>query len=380
MIDGALALVFVVVGQLDVWHGLSDGAGGHPHGSRVAASALMVLLAVPIAVRRSRPLMAVCLMSLSIALQAALYERVYTLAGLIPMLIAAYSVSTHGRSRAARVGGLAAAVVAGTTINATVPAMRNATGFVFDLIVLGLAWSVGWLVRTRSERATRLVELARQLEHERDERAREAVLAEQARIARELHDVIAHAVSVMVIQAGAAEQVLGNDASMRSSLASIRQAGGEALAELRRLVGILRDHDEQLSLAPQPGIADLAALAAQASAAGLAAELRIDGDARPLPPGLELTAYRIVQEALTNIRKHAATSTARICISFSPNTLSISIVNENAASLPSSGNGGHGLIGMRERASLYGGTLTAGPRPGGGFAVEAELPLPGTRT
>jgi signal transduction histidine kinase len=248
-------------------------------------------------------------------------------------------------------------------------------GFFFGLVGGG-AWLAGRYVRHRRRDAARLEGRAVLAEREREARAGEAVVAERARIARELHDVIAHTVSVMGVQAAAAAEVLSSDPERaRPPLEAIQQTARDAVAELHRLLGVLRDGAGPPALAPQPGMEELEALVERTRDAGLRVECRIEGDARPLPPGVELAAYRIVQEALTNARKHAAGASARVLVTYERDCLSLLVEDDGS---PGSVNGdgtGHGLVGMRERASLYGGLLEAGPRSDGGFVVRARLPV-----
>jgi signal transduction histidine kinase len=224
---------------------------------------------------------------------------------------------------------------------------------------------------------------ARLAERERDVAAREAVVEERARIARELHDAVAHSVSMMVIQAGAERRVLGPDGgSTRDVLQTIEQVGRDALTEMRRLVGMLRT-DSADRLTPQPTLADLPTLMTQVGEAGLPVEFRVDGERRELPVGIELSAYRIVQEALTNALKHAGRAHACVSVRYGPDSLELEIADDGdgdgahgahgaQAEVPG---GGHGLVGIRERVTLYGGTFDASPRRGGGFAVRVLLPL-----
>jgi signal transduction histidine kinase len=205
------------------------------------------------------------------------------------------------------------------------------------------------------------------------------VAAERVRIARELHDVIAHSVSLMGVQAGAVERVLERDPEhARESLRSIQSTARESVGELRRLLGILRADQEPAGLAPQPGLSRLTALVDESRRAGVAAELTVEGEARPLPAGIELSAYRVVQEALTNVRKHAPGASTRVLLTYGSTELELLV--RSAAVAPSNGAAsgpgtGHGLVGMRERVALYGGSLDAHPEPGGGFVVRARLPV-----
>jgi signal transduction histidine kinase len=212
-------------------------------------------------------------------------------------------------------------------------------------------------------------------ERERELVKREAVIAERARIARELHDVIAHHVSMMVVQAGAERRVLdaGNE-STREVLTTIERIGRGALTEMRRLVGMLRGDDDDV-LAPQPGISDLATLVAQMRAAGLDAQLHMEGEGREIPIGIDLSAYRIVQEGLTNALRHAGRARTVVRVRYGADSLEIEIIDDGGAGAVEVDRGGHGLVGMRERVALYGGTLDAGRRPSGGFAVRVLLPI-----
>jgi signal transduction histidine kinase len=212
-------------------------------------------------------------------------------------------------------------------------------------------------------------------ERERDLVAREAVVEERARIARELHDVIAHHVSMIVLQAGAERRLLdGANTSTQEVLATVERTGRSALTEMRRLLGMLRtDADEPLT--PQPGLKDVPTLATQLREAGLPVELHIEGERRELPVGIELSAYRIVQEALTNALKHAGDAKASVNIRYGSDSLELEIADDGPGTSTPMPSGGHGLLGMRERVALYGGRLDAGRRPSGGFAVRVLLPI-----
>jgi signal transduction histidine kinase len=211
-------------------------------------------------------------------------------------------------------------------------------------------------------------------ERERELGKREAVIEERARIARELHDVIAHHVSMMVVQAGAERRVLGaGNESTHEVLTTIERVGRGALTEMRRLVGMLRGNDDD-ALAPQPGIRDIATLVAQMRSAGLDVQLQMEGESRDIPVGIDLSAYRIVQEGLTNALKHAGHARTMVRVRYGIDSLEIEIVDDGDPGSVEVDRGGHGLVGMRERVALYGGTLDAGRRPAGGFAVRVLLP------
>ena len=204
--------------------------------------------------------------------------------------------------------------------------------------------------------------------------ALEAVVEERARIARELHDIVAHAVSTIVVQAGAAEQVVEDDPALaRASLETIRSTGAAALAEMRRLVTVLREEDDTGSLEPQPGLAALPALFESLHSSGLEVDLAVTGDVRPLAPGLDLAAYRIVQEGLTNVRRHSAARRAEVRLAYGAAEVRLEVHDAGPPAASASEAGGHGLVGIRERVALYGGSLTAGPDGTGGFRLCAML-------
>jgi signal transduction histidine kinase len=228
------------------------------------------------------------------------------------------------------------------------------------------------LVRLGIQSRDRRADLA---EREREVAAREAVVEERARIARELHDAIAHNVSMMVVQAGAERRLLDeSQESTRDVLETVEAIGRNALTEMRRLVGMLRTDDES-PLAPQPGLDDLPTLVGQVREAGLPVDLRVEGEPRSLPVGLELSAYRIVQEALTNALKHAGDARASVVVRYGDDSLELEVVDDGIGSAAPTAGGGHGLVGMRERVALYGGRFEAGRRAAGGFTVRVLLPI-----
>jgi signal transduction histidine kinase len=243
------------------------------------------------------------------------------------------------------------------------------------LLIAAATWVVGRVLAERTRRTATLAERANRLEREYEA----AVTAERARIARELHDVIAHSVSVMTVQAGAARVLLDeNAARARDSLVAVEETGRQALAEMRRLLGILRSDESQSRLAPQPGTADIASLVEQVRAAGLPVDVVVEGEPRSLAPGIDLAAYRVVQEALTNALKHARAARAEVSMRYGRHALELLIVNDGPVTR--NGRDGHGLVGMRERVALYGGEFEAGPRSEGGYVVRARLPLEEPRT
>jgi signal transduction histidine kinase len=239
--------------------------------------------------------------------------------------------------------------------------------------IMSIAWAIGLLVRRPVARARSAEERAALLEQEQANAARQAVMDERRRIARELHDIIAHSVSVMTVQAGAVRRRLTTDQDReRDSLVAVERTGREALAEMRRLVGLLREEDAETSYGPQPGMQALDALIANVRGAGLPVDLDVEGASRELPPGLDLAAYRVVQEALTNVLKHAGRARAWVRICWAKDELRIEVANDGR----DIGEGiGFGQAGMRERLRLYGGRLESGARPEGGYLVRAYVPI-----
>ncbi|HSX97312.1 MAG TPA: sensor histidine kinase [Streptomyces sp.] len=305
------------------------------------------------------------------------------------MLVVIYTVAANGARWAswfALGGGLCAASLAQLRwTDQQTSTLGNAVLAVVLTVPFALAWVLGDSLRTRRAYFAQLEERAARLEREREAQAKVAVAAERARIARELHDVVAHNVSVMVVQADGAAYVL--DAApdqAKKALETISSTGRQALAEMRRLLGVLRtgEHKEVGEYVPQPDVEQIDDLVEQCRVAGLPVDFKIEGTPRPLPSGVELTAYRIVQEALTNTRKHGGPNTgASVRLVYFDDGLGL-LVEDDGKGAPhelyeegGADGQGHGLIGMRERVGMVGGTLDAGPRPGGGFRISALLPL-----
>jgi signal transduction histidine kinase len=244
-------------------------------------------------------------------------------------------------------------------------------------VMIAVAWTFGNSRRMLVERNRRLTHLSERLRHQQEDRARRAVTEERMRIARELHDVVAHHMSVIVIQAGLARYVLGSDpATARGALATIADTGSEAMGEMRRLLAILRiDMDDDADgYDPAPGLQRLDQLVERLRSAGLPVEVSVTGSVRPLPPGIDLCAYRVVQECLTNALRHAGPATARVFLHYG-SELELRVTDDGRGADAAPQEDGHGLIVMRERVKLYKGTVTAGPQPSGGFEVVVTLPL-----
>jgi signal transduction histidine kinase len=245
----------------------------------------------------------------------------------------------------------------------------------FSCVFFSVVWIVGFALGQKFAEAERAKERALRAEREREERARIAVAEERARIARELHDVVGHSVSVMTVQASGVRRLLRPDQEReREALLIVERTGREALAEMRRMVGVLRRPEEAPALAPQPSLEHVERLVEQARDAGLPVDLRVEGTAVELPAGVDLTAYRLVQEGLTNALKHARATHAEVLVNYSDGAIEVS-VTDNGNGVGNGDGGGHGLVGMRERVSVYGGELDAGPQPGGGYRLRARLPV-----
>lgn len=253
---------------------------------------------------------------------------------------------------------------------------RSGVGnFIVASIIFTIVWTIAFGVGRKSVEADEATERATRAEREREERAHVAVADERARIARELHDVVGHSVSVMTVQASGVRRLLRPDQQReRDALLIVERTGREALAEMRRMVGVLRRPEEAPALAPQPSLEHLEKLVEHAREAGLPVELRVEGEAVQLPVGVDLTAYRLVQEGLTNALKHSQATRAEVLVNYSDGQIEV-VVSDDGRGIGSDDGGGHGLVGMRERVSVYGGELDAGPRPGGGYRLRARLPV-----
>ncbi|MFB7242162.1 two-component sensor histidine kinase [Streptomyces populi] len=305
------------------------------------------------------------------------------------MLVIIYTVAANGArwaSRLALIGGLCAGTLSQLRWPATEASGPGGVFIaIFQTVPFALAWVLGDSIRTRRAYLAQLEERAARLEKEREAQAKVAVAAERARIARELHDVVAHNVSVMVVQADGAAYVMDTAPDQaKKALETISGTGRQALAEMRRLLGVLRtgEHQEVGEYVPQPDVEQLDELIEQCRTSGLPVDFKVEGTPRPLPSGVELTAYRIVQEALTNTRKHGGPNAgASVRLVYFDDGLGL-LVEDDGKGAPhelyeegGADGQGHGLIGMRERVGMVGGTLDAGPRPGGGFRISALLPL-----
>ncbi|GAB2737099.1 sensor histidine kinase [Streptomyces bullii] len=353
----------------------------------VAAVPITLLLCLVVALRRRMPEKMLLLAAGTGVAQ--LVTDVAVLPADFALLVIVYTVAAEGArwpSRFALAGGLAAAPLAQLRWpNDQTGTAGNIALTVLQTVPFALAWVLGDSIRTRRAYFAQLEERAARLEKEREAQAKVAVAAERARIARELHDVVAHNVSVMVVQADGAAYVLDSSPDQaKKALETISSTGRQALAEMRRLLGVLRtgEHQEAGEYVPQPDVQQIEELVEQCRGSGLPVDFRVEGTPRPLPSGVELTAYRIVQEALTNTRKHGGPNAgASVRLVYFDDGLGL-LVEDDGKGAPHElyeeggfDGQGHGLIGMRERVGMVGGTLDAGPRPGGGFRISALLPL-----
>ncbi|ROT29603.1 sensor histidine kinase [Micromonospora sp. HM5-17] len=381
--DALLALAAVAMEAVIL---LVDPAGvlaGYPEpppfgvGTTVAWS---IACAAPIVLRRLLPWSSVVLASPIVSAAALFQVRVVSAA----MTVITLSYTTASRLplwQAALAGIVVWAPSLVVAATAPVPSgpVAVSTGYVLvtQLLVALVCFFVGRTVHARRASVRALEERARVAEENQRALADQAVADERRRIARELHDVVAHHVSVMGVLATGARRVLPRDPSAADgALGTIEETSRTTLRELRRLLDVLRtDAEPAADLAPQPGLAGIEALVEQVREAGLPVTLRVEGNPGPLDPGVALTIYRIVQEALTNTLKHAGNATAQVRLSFGTHWLIVEVSDTGRGPAPENGRVGHGLVGMRERMALYGGTLRTGPRPGGGYRVYAKMPM-----
>jgi signal transduction histidine kinase len=339
---------------------------------------LLLLQTLPLSARSAAPLGALIVSVVAIsAFMAIGYEGVP--AGTFAALLILYSAASLTDTRRAVLAVLVASVgiTAYFTTDRGDPSTADA---VTTYATYAVVWGIGMYVRSRREYTTVVEERADLLESEREVRAREAVADERARIARELHDMVGHALNLIVIQSGGAQRVFAsNPGQARDSLASIESTGRQALTEMERMLGILRATEESEALGPHPGLSQIRELASHVSDAGLPVEVTVEGTPPSvLPASIDLSAYRIIQEALTNALKHAGPARAQVAIRYGRDDLNLEITDDgrgNSRERAGTREGGRGLIGMRERVALFGGELTTGAMAEGGYRVRARLPL-----
>jgi signal transduction histidine kinase len=390
-------LTAIVVVPLTEWmdpttFGTTNDYNSHVHG-------LMALLVIaPLAVRRSHPVL-----SVGLVYGAALAHQLLGSAILLPadllVLVALYSVTVYGPRWAHWVAigsGLFGCITLSVFLGFSNP---NSDSFLIDTFFTAMfvgsmflaTWAFGLVRRARHETLHSLRDRAIRLEIERDQQARIATAAERSRIAREMHDIVAHSLSVMIAQADGGRYMAASDPDAATrTLGAISETGRAALADMRRLLGVLRtDPDERggeagssgAQLTPQPAANDIESLVTQVRASGVRVSLVRMGTPRTLPPGTGLTLFRICQEALTNILKHAGPDpTVTVVLTWGGTSVRLEVDDDGRGASADSDGAGQGLLGMRERAAMFGGTVVSGPRPGGGFRVMLDLPLPEPRT
>jgi signal transduction histidine kinase len=361
--DSLLAAALFVLGVLGATLG-----GNAPDGTPRAtpgpeAYVLLVLGCVPLAFRRRRP---VTVLTLVGAATAALAARETGADLALSLVVASFTAAAHvDRERFQRVVVPIAVVAAVASLLLAYPDTNWVEVLVGTTFSAGLPMLFGRIAHNRRRR----------LAGDRERAAHDAVMAERSRIARELHDAVAHSMSVMVVQAGAARTVIDRDPeAAKAAIARIEETGRDGLTEMRRLIGVLTAPGTEADLSPQPGLAQFEALLETVRGAGVPVEVVTRGQPRQLPPSADLIAYRVVQEALTNVVRHAGGAHARVLLDWSHDALAIEVADDGRGGAADAA-GGHGLIGMRERVALYGGSLETGARPGGGFSVRVRLPF-----
>jgi signal transduction histidine kinase len=370
--DAAIVAAIALGCTFEVW---APGTFGSTHmtGPPAAVYASYVVAIAALAFRRRYPLGCALVVAGALSAEWLAFGSPEGFGVFTIPIVAGYSVAANAERGRALIGlGALLLMAALWTVRdpmvSGTQAHFNSLGWLSPVLI---AWLIGAYVRELRDRTSRAV-------RDRDERAAAAVVSERARIARELHDIVAHNVSVMVVQAEAADEMLdlARPDRAREPVQRIQATGRAALTDMRRLLGILRESDARPDLGPQPGIANLDVLLAKVREAGLPVELEIAGEPAPLPPGVDLSAYRIVQEALTNALRYAGPARARVRVAFVSGALELEVSDDgNGARAAGSHGGGHGLVGMAERVAVFGGVLEAGPGAEGGYLVRARLPL-----
>jgi len=383
--DGAIALVLTALALLNLrinWE-LRE-----PEQHLAVAVVLVVLCVAPLTWRRRFPIVVLLLMSILTIIKGIL-EIPEGFSGNAVLLALLSTAAYGGRWRNWSCGVSFVALMGYMTYHTISVDLSSFEGnqillrlfsLFWSYFIFGAAWWFGDVIRTRRERQVELAERTAQLEQQREENARRAVLGERVRIARELHDVVAHHVSVMGIQAGAARRVLERQPEKaHEALSLIETSSRQAVDELHRLLGLLRQKSQVDGLMPQPSLRQLNALVNEIREAGLPVEIKIEGEQRQLPPSIDLSAYRIIQEALTNTLKHAGPAEASVTICYTDGAIELEILDNGRSPTPTSArsSNGKGIIGMRERVNLHNGEFDAGEIPGKGFCVRVKLPLTG---
>jgi signal transduction histidine kinase len=374
---GLDALIVLAASVMALEVALSGDGPREPTTTTWLAAPAAALVALPLLARRRFPFAAAVAVWVVAAFLSFVDGRLVPsmLVASVVGMVAAFLLGNLRDEVLARTG--LAVVLGGAALIAYNTPDAEAGELVFTPVLFAIGWLAGYALRERAVQAEEAEQRALQAEREREVAARIAVAEERARIARELHDIVAHSVSVMVLQVGAVRHKLPEAlAEDTEALRGVERTGRTALAEMRRLLGAMRHDGDEAELSPQPGLDDLDRLADEVGRAGLPVRLHVDGKRFPLPRTLELSAYRIVQEGLTNALKHARAGRADVTIRYGRDDVQIEVRDDGAGATASDGLG-HGLVGIRERVKIYGGEMTAGVAPGGGFVLSTRLPLKG---
>jgi signal transduction histidine kinase len=373
--DAALAVALAVAAHLDVRFNFDNSTH---YGSDFGTAVVVTVATLVLAWRRRWPFATLGVVTGAVALPELVHPMTFTLWGhFVPLLVAAYTVARWCSPRLAAIGAVLVAATI-TVVMVRVPATGTAGNIPFAVVPAAGLMVAGRVLQRRQSVAREIVDRAHRLAADHEAEVAAALTAERARIARELHDVVAHCVSVMVVQAGVSEALMERSPERaREPLQAVQETGQQAIAELSRMLGLLRGGapDPANRLTPQPGVAQLPELVERLTGSGLAVQLASVGEVRSLPPGIDLTVFRIVQEALTNVLKHAGPGAkARVELRYLPRSLEIEVTDDGLGTDDAAGTG-HGLIGMAERVTVFGGSLQAGVLAGSGFRVFVTLPL-----
>jgi signal transduction histidine kinase len=383
-VDVALAAAFIVLGQVLTWGELEGPESSA--GPRATNAVLSALFLASLAWRRRAPLAAMCWAVAVYFLPHAVVQHDITFwGGGVPLMLLTASAGYYcSRDRAVLALGLGLAAFVVATLYT--PLLRSPDAFIWNVVFLSVPWIGARALREREERAATLAATLATERSAKDAALRDAAAAERAHIARELHDIVAHSVSMMVIQVGAARmQLQAGPAGATAPLLDAEDVGRQTLQDLRRLLGVLRADEEAAASTdggaaavpepPQPGLSRLDVLVRPIRAAGLRVDVDVVGDPVVLPAALDLTSYRVVQEALTNTLKHSGGTSVTVRLRYTSSALLIDVLDDGTAARAGE-DAGHGLVGIDERVSMFGGTVSAGPHPDGGWRVHTELPLP----
>jgi signal transduction histidine kinase len=373
--DFLLPLLLAGWVQVDVW-GSAPFAFGHMVGPRAVVALLYAVTSLALGWRRKGPLVVLAFVVTADTGEYLAFGAPQGLGSILPLFFAFWSVGRH--SRASNLAVAAPLVLLGIAVHERLDPAFDFSGFnAFYWLVLSSAWPLGYAFRRRAAESEALAASARELVRDRDQSARAAVDAERERIARELHDVVGHGLSVIVLQLVAAQETLdrGDATLLRDRLQRTERSAREALAEMRRLLDLLHQGEDGTPVCAQPGLGQLERLAADTRAAGATVELAVSGAPFELPTGVDLALFRILQESLTNVLKHAEPPDVAVLLTYRPDGIELE-VRDRGRTVASPNPAGHGLAGMRERVALYSGELDVGPLPEGGFRVRARLPVP----